>query len=398
MDGPPYNEEMASRGGTGARSSRILLGAVGLVTYTFVGYPALMAILARVRPRPVSSDPGVEPKVSIVVAAYNEEDVIVQRLENLRSCNYPSDHVELIVAADGSDDRTAERAKSVPGTTVLRSPERRGKLAAVARGWEVASGDILVVTDANNVFASETLRELTAPFADPEVGVVTGRKAIDDGSGRPLDRAEGLYWRYESRLKEWETAVGSVPAVAGEILAFRRDAFQMPDAPVLTEDFAQAMLAAVEGWRVVYAPRAISLEHASATVGDEAIRRARLVTGRWQAMLLLLPTMLLKRPFFALQIVSHKGLRPLVPAMLGTAAVSNVAAARRPGWARWLLAGQLALYGAALLGWRNERRGRRNRWLFLPYYFCRMNLATLAGGRNFVRDRRAAQWTKVERG
>ena len=387
-----------SSGGTGVRSSRILLGALGLVAYTFVGYPALMAILARVRPRQALIDREVEPKVSVVVAAYNEEDLIVGRLENVRASDYPGDRIELIVAADGSDDRTADLAEAVPGTIVLRAAERRGKLAAVVRGWEAASGDVLVVTDANNVFAPETLRELTAPFADPNVGVVTGRKAIDDGTGRPLDRAEGLYWRYESRLKEWETTVGSVPAVAGEILAFRRAAFQVPDKPVLTEDFAQAMLAAVDGWRVVYAPRAISLERASATVGDEAIRRARLVTGRWQALLLLLPSLLIRRPFFALQVVSHKALRPLVPGMLATAAMSNVPAARRTGWARWLLAGQIFMYTAAVLGWRNERRGRRNRWLFLPYYFCRMNLATLAGAQNFLRDRRAAEWTKVERG
>src|SRR5581483_12097927 len=154
--------------------------------------------------------------------------VIAGRLENLRASDYPAERLELIVAADGSNDRTVERARSVRGTTVVHRADRRGKLAAIAHAWEVASGDILVVTDANNVFAPDTLRELTAPFADPEVGVVTGRKAIDDGSGRPLDRAESLYWRYESRLKEWETTVGSVPAVAGEILAFRRSAFHVP--------------------------------------------------------------------------------------------------------------------------------------------------------------------------
>jgi poly-beta-1,6-N-acetyl-D-glucosamine synthase len=381
-----------------ASSTRILVGSLGLVAYTFAGYPALMALLSRLRPRPVETSQEVRPKVSIVVAAYNEEDVIVSRLENLRASAYPVELIELIVAADGSQDRTVARAQSVPGTIVLHRPERLGKLAAIGHAWEVASGDILVVTDANNKFAPETLRELTAPFADGEVGVVTGRKAIDDGTGRPLDRAEGVYWRYESKLKEWETTVGSVPAVAGEILAFRRAAFQVPDEPLLTEDFAQAMLAALDGWRVVYAPRALSMESASATVGDEAVRRARLVTGRWQALLMLLPPLLLRRPWFALQLISHKGLRPLVPAMLVTAASSNLVAARQSGWPRWILGGHLAMYIAALLGWRNERRGTRNRWLFLPYYFLRMNLATLAGARNFIRNREAAQWTKVARG
>jgi poly-beta-1,6-N-acetyl-D-glucosamine synthase len=227
--------------------------------------------------------------------------------------------------------------------------------------------------------------------------VTTGRKAIDDGRGRPLDRAEGLYWRYESKLKEWETAVGSVTAVAGEILAFRREAFPVPEKLTLTEDFVQAMLAALDGWRVVYVPTAVSIEPASATVQDEAVRRARLVTGRWQALWMLVPKLLVRRPRFALQVISHKGLRPFVQVMLGAAAVSNVVAARGRRWPKLLGAAQAAFYAAALLGWRNERRGRRNRWLFLPYYFCRMNFAALTGARAFFRDREASYWTKVTR-
>jgi poly-beta-1,6-N-acetyl-D-glucosamine synthase len=136
-----------------ASSTRILVGSLGLVAYTFAGYPALMALLSRLRPRPVETSQEVRPKVSIVVAAYNEEDVIVSRLENLRASAYPVELIELIVAADGSQDRTVARAQSVPGTIVLHRPERLGKLAAIGHAWEVASGDILVVTDANNKFA-----------------------------------------------------------------------------------------------------------------------------------------------------------------------------------------------------------------------------------------------------
>jgi cellulose synthase/poly-beta-1,6-N-acetylglucosamine synthase-like glycosyltransferase len=379
-------------------STRILVGSLGLVAYTFVGYPAVMCAAARLRPRPIRSDASFEPRLTVIVAAWNEEAVIAGKLENLRSLAYPQDLVQIIVAADGSDDATVELANSVDGTVVLHRPERAGKLAAIARAATAATGDIILVSDANNHYSSGALRALVAPFADPEVGVVTGRKQIDDDLGRPLDQAEGLYWRYESKLKEWETAVGSVTAVAGEILAFRREAFHIPERMTLTEDFVQAMVAALDGWRLVYVPEAVSRERASATVEDEAVRRSRIVAGRWQAMRMLLPKLLVRRPKLAIQVISHKGLRPLVPVMLVCAGVSNIPAARSSAWARWLGLGQAAFYGMALLGQRNERLRKENPWLFIPYYFCRMNFAAVRGAGTLLRNEKPTTWEKVNRG
>jgi hypothetical protein len=164
------------------------------------------------------------------------------------------------------------------------------------------------------------------------------------------------------------------------------------------DDFAQAMLAAAAGWRLVYAPRAVSLEIASATIGDEATRRARIVSGRGQALARFLPLVARRNPRFALQVVSHKGLRPLVPWALAAAAVSSVTAARRRRWARAALAAQAAFYGAAAAGLVTERRGRRSRLLYLPYWFCRMNFATLAGLADLARGRHDAVWVRVRRG
>lgn len=381
-----------------ATVGRLFFGSVALILYTFVGYPALVAALARLRPRPLRTVPAFEPKVSLIIAAYDEEEVIAAKLENVRDLDYPDDRLEVIVVADGSSDRTAEVARGFAGVTVLDGAERRGKLAAINRGVARAGGDVLVLSDANNRYTRETIRQLVSPFADPSVGVVTGRKAIDDGDGRPLDRAEGLYWRYESKIKEWQTAVGSVTGVAGEILAFRREAYASPRAGTMNEDFVQALRAALDGWRVVYAPGAVSLERASATIGDEAIRRSRLVTGRWQALRELLPQAVRRDPGLAWQVVSHKGLRPLVPFAMLVAAVSNVGLARTRPWARSSLALQVAFYAAALAGRETERRGRRNRLLYLPYYFCRMNVATLDGVRNFAARRHEAVWAKVRRG
>jgi biofilm PGA synthesis N-glycosyltransferase PgaC len=376
----------------------VLAISVGLTVFALGGYPALIALLARLRPRPVELRADYEPTVSLVVAAYNEQDVIVWRLANIADLDYPADRLEVIVVADGSDDRTAELARSMGDTKVLHRPERRGKRAAIERGVEAATGEILLLTDANNRFTKETIRELVAPFADPLVGVVTGRKAIDDEMGRPLDQAEGLYWQYESRIKAWESAVGSTTGVAGEILAFRREAFQFVKPGTMNEDFVQAMMAAIEGWRVVYAPKAISLERASATIGDEATRRSRLTTGRWQALWMLLPALLRRRPLLALQVISHKGLRPLVPFALIVALLSNAVLAVNHRWAAWLLLAQAAFYTAAMLGWAAEATGRRSKLFYVPYYFCRMHVAALAGFRAFAARRQEAVWAKVRRG
>jgi cellulose synthase/poly-beta-1,6-N-acetylglucosamine synthase-like glycosyltransferase len=369
-----------------------------IVVYTFAGYPALIGLAARLRPRPVQTDPAYLPQVTMIIAAHNEQDVIEQKLIDTLRLDYPADRLAVVVISDGSDDATPERARGIAGVTVLHEPERRGKLVAMNRAFDATDGDVVVFSDANNRYSATALRELVAPFADPTVGVVTGRKAIDDGSGRALDHAEGLYWRYESQIKTWESAVGSVTAAAGEILAFRRTAYQRPEPGMLTEDFVQVMLAAGAGWRVVYAPAAVSLERASATIEDEAVRRSRLVAGRWQATWRVLPRLALRRPRLAWQIASHKAARPLIPWALVAVAGSTTALMPRRSWARWFAAAQGAFYAAALAGWHAERRERRNRWSYLPYYFCRMNLAALAGLRTFLTRDGGGLWERVSRG
>lgn len=377
---------------------RLLAGSLGLVAYVFAGYPALMGLLARLRPRPVLGDPDHRPTLSLVVVAHNEVAVIEEKLRNSAELDYPADRLELIVVADGSDDGTPERVREIPGVRLLFEPERRGKLTAMNRAARQARHEIIVFSDANNLYSRDALLELVVPFADPVVGVVTGRKAIADDTGRPLDETESLYWRYESQIKAWENAAGSVTGVAGEILAFRREAFPELETGTMNDDFVQAMTAAAHGWRVAYAPRAISLERASASIEDEAVRRARLVTGRLQAMGKVLPALVARDPRLAWQVVSHKGMRPLVPGFLLVALLSSGTTARRSRGGRAIVAGQIAFVAAALAGWRGERTGQRHRLTYLPFYFVRMNVATTRGIRDFVTGRRESVWQRVERG
>lgn len=375
----------------------VFVTSLGIVVYTLLGYPLIVAAIARLRPRAVRSDATFVPRVSLIIAAHNEAAVIESKLANTAALDYPADRLEIIVVADGCDDDTVARARAFPGTKVLFEPERRGKLAAITRAAGQATGDVLVFSDANNHYSRRALRDLVAPLADGAVGVVSGRKEIVGGRERSLDSAEGLYWRYESKLKEWESAAGSSAAVAGEILAFRREALYSLPGGMLTEDFAHAMTAAARGWRVIYAPAAVSVERASATIEDEATRRARLVAGACQTVLWLLPGLVVRQPRLAWQVVSHKGMRPLVPGALLALGTSSLWLARGQRPARAVAAAQIAFYLCAALGRRDEARGRHRRWTYLPYYFCRMNGASVTGLATLGLRRLDPVWTRVPR-
>lgn len=359
----------------------IFWASVTIILYTFFGYPLILAVWAKLRPRPVRASREHTPSVSLIIAAYNEEDLIAAKIANSFALDYPHELLEVIVAADGSSDRTAEVAARDPRVKVVYTPERSGKMAALNRAIAAATGEIVVCSDANNYYPPQTLRAIVAPFADPEVGMATGRKQIADAEGRPLDKSEGLYWRYERLIMTWESKVGSVAAAVGEIMALRRSVFRpLTSGTVVNDDFVLAMTIALDGWRVAYAPEALSLEPASATLGDEAKRRARMVSGRMWALWSLLPSLARRRPQLAWKVFSHKALRPVVPMAMIAAALSSLPLAPGNTLMILLAAAQGAFYGAAALGWQQDRRGgRRSKLLYLPYYFCRVNLAQLQG-------------------
>jgi biofilm PGA synthesis N-glycosyltransferase PgaC len=378
---------------------KLFLSSVALIAYTLAGYPLIVAVWARLRPRPVAADSSFTPSVSLIIAAYNEADCIRQKLDNCSSLDYPDDRLEIIVVTDGSDDGTDRIASPHPDprVRVLHRPERLGKTAALNRAVSHASGGILVFSDANNLYRPETIRALAAPFSDSTVGAVTGRKTIG-GSETDLDRTEGMYWRYEAKIVFWEGQIGSATGVAGEVLAVRRDAFVPPPEDIINDDTMIALSAASDGWRIAYAPTAVSIETASATVADEMVRRSRIFAGTYQALSRLLPTLVRSQPRLAWQLVSHKGLRLSIPFAMATALASNLALARRAQWIGLLALAQTLFYGAAVWGWRRERSGRPAGFTHFPYYFCQANVAALRGFAAFAGRRAHRPWAKARRG
>lgn len=382
--------------------------AVALVAYTYVGYPALVYGLSRLRRRSAFPEP-FTPPLTVVIAAWNEEAVIGDKLEQTLALGYPADLLQVIVAADGSDDGTAGIASRFAdrGVLVLHRPERAGKLAAITRAVEHATGEVIVFSDANNRYEPGALHAMALPFTDPTVGIVSGRKVVVEDDG--LGYSEGLYWRYESAIKEWESRFGCCLGVNGEIIAIRRDLFTAPPPGVINDDSWMARLVLRLGLRIVYAKEAVSVERVSARAADEIERRTRMFAGQWQTWGRLASEVPWRRPVVTWQLFSHKLLRPLLPLWMSTAAVAGVLALIFPGtgtgfgallrlappWNWALFAAQIAFYGLALAGARLT--GPIGKVAFVPRFLLNANWASLRGLARHLSGGQTPLWEKVAR-
>jgi cellulose synthase/poly-beta-1,6-N-acetylglucosamine synthase-like glycosyltransferase len=380
------------------------------IIYTYIGYPFLLGLFARLRP-PKTAYPPYEPFITLLIAAYNEESIITQKLENSLLLDYPREKLQIIVAADGSNDKTVDLVKQFVdrGVELSYSPERRGKMVAINRAMEFARGDVVVFSDANNMYESETLKLLSAPFVDKEVGAVSGAKSILKGDGA-LGDSEGAYWKYESWIKKQETRLGCTTGVSGEVWAIRRALFERPPAAIINDDFYMAMRIIKKGYRMVYVPEARSIERISLTAQDEVTRRTRIVAGRYQAISLAGELVPFNWPLVAWQVISHKFMRPLVPlGMIGVFVCNALLIIWEPfagnfaflrlasPWNLIFMGLQLAFYLLAGIGSMLPSRHKLSRLFYLPTFLVNSNLAALYGLLRYMRGGQSTLWTKVRR-
>jgi cellulose synthase/poly-beta-1,6-N-acetylglucosamine synthase-like glycosyltransferase len=383
----------------------VFWASVSLVLYVYAGYPVLVTLAALTRPAPRWPE-GPLPKVTLMIAAYNEEAVIEAKLQRVLDLDYPPDLLQVVVAADGSDDRTVAIARTFEdrGVEVLHGPERRGKMAAINRAMAAATGDIVVFSDANNTFAPDAITRLVAPYTDDRVGVTVGYKTVGGASG--LGFSEGAYWRYESHIRRMETRLGCTVGVNGEICSIRRDLFRPAPDGTINDDQWMAHMVIRSGSNVVFCPDAISYEEISATPEEETERRSRMVAGQYQVFARAHREIPWRRPLVAWMLVSHKLLRPLVPfGMIGAvvAAALAVAVGVEDGGV-WALAGgwgiaaaisQAAFYGVAFAGRRLE--GTLGRIAYVPRFLVDSNLAALRGLWRHLTGSQSAIWVRADR-
>jgi cellulose synthase/poly-beta-1,6-N-acetylglucosamine synthase-like glycosyltransferase len=320
-----------------------------LLAWTHLVYPLVTRAVARARVRPVRQG-GAQPRVAIIIAAYNEETVIERRLENLLALDYPPELVEIIVASDASSDRTDELVEAVaarePRVRLLRAT-RGGKVAAQNLAVAQVDAEIVAFSDANATWAAPALRKLVRNFSDEDVAYVCGQLRIEDSDGR---NKEGTYWRYELQLRASESALGSVTGGNGSIYAVRRADYVDVD-PRFGHDLAFPYLLEQRGRRAVYDPEAIAMEKATPTNEDEYRRKVRMFEHCW--LIVGRGKMLRKqRPGYLLALFSHRHLRYASGLLHLVLLGSNVAILALGGhWIYWVaLGGQLALVAAALAG------------------------------------------------
>jgi cellulose synthase/poly-beta-1,6-N-acetylglucosamine synthase-like glycosyltransferase len=331
--------------------------SAGLLVYTHAGYPLVLAALTRLRrptgrfrgsgpSRDSSSGNDELPTVSLIVPAYDEEEVIAAKVANALALDYPRERLQLIVASDGSSDATAERARAAGATLVLELPPG-GKVAALNAAAEQAAGEILAFSDANSVWSRDALRRLVAPFEDPAAGYVCGQVRFLDAGG---DNLEGAYWRYEMAVREMESELGGITAGNGAIYAVRRDAY-LPLAASGSHDLSFPFELAKRRRRSLYAPGARAEEKMVPTMEGEFARKRRMMVGLWD--IVVGEGMLSPRgysPLFAFEIFSHRVLRYLSPLLHLLVFLANLLLLGG-GWVYDLaFALQLALITAALLG------------------------------------------------
>ncbi|MDQ4140960.1 MAG: glycosyltransferase family 2 protein [Bacteroidota bacterium] len=383
--------------------------SLSILIYSYLGYGLVLFGLVKVKrafkPNPpfYSESQETLPEVTILVAAYNEEDYITEKIENTLSLQYPADKLKLIIVTDGSSDRTPELVKRYPSATLLHQPERKGKIAAVERAMPYVKTEIVVFTDANTMLNQEAILKIVRHYQDEKVGAVAGEKRIlvkekDAAHGA----GEGIYWKYESVLKKWDSELYSVVGAAGELFSIRKNLFEPVPHDTLIEDFYMTLRIAQKGYKVRYEPEAYALEGPSASVREELKRKIRIAAGGIQAVVRLRSLLNVARyGLLSFQYISHRVLRwTLAPVALLLLLISNIALAFQVHslFFQTILFLQLSFYLAAILGRICETQQLKVKAFFVPYYFLIMNYAVYLGFARFIKGSQTVLWEKAKRG
>ena len=380
-----------------------------IVFYTYLGYGILLYLIIRIKrlvkgrpvPTPMPSDEEL-PTMTLMICAYNEQDVVAEKMENTRALDYPKDKFRVMWVTDGSNDRTNELLAAYPEVDIVYSPERRGKTAALKHGLREIKTQYVAFTDANTMINSGAMKEIARLFMDKTVGCVSGEKRVAARKeGEMAAEGEGLYWRYESTLKKWDSELYSTMGAAGELYAM--DPKLCRDVPdnALLDDFMMSMYVVDEGHRIAYAPDAYALEYGSADIHEESKRKRRIAAGGlqsiWWLRKMLNP---FRQPLVAFQYISHRVLRWSVTpiAMILLLIINAVLVVMGAGcFFTIMLIMQLLFYLAALLGYILSERGHRNKLLYTAYYFVFMNLNVFRGMVYLRSHRNSGAWEKAKR-
>jgi cellulose synthase/poly-beta-1,6-N-acetylglucosamine synthase-like glycosyltransferase len=379
---------------------------LGIVFYTYLGYGIVLFLMIRIKriftkKKLVVLTNNELPDVTLLIAAYNEQDYVKAKVENTLQLNYPAEKLHQIWVTDGSNDETPERLKAYSMIEVLHRPERSGKIAAMNRGIKFVKTPIVIFSDANTLLGKDSIMRIAQMFADPKVGCVSGEKRIFNANEEAASAAgEGIYWKYESTLKRWDAELYSAVGAAGELFAIRTELFNEVEPDTLLDDFIISLRVAMKGYKIDYDPEAYAIETASANVKEELKRKIRIAAGGIQSVIRLYPLLnIFKYGILSFQYISHRVLRwTVTPVSLLLILLINVILAPYSNLYLILLGLQLLFYISALLGWFLENRKMKVKLLFVPYYFFIMNYAVFMGFGRYIKKSQSVNWERAKRG
>lgn len=382
-----------------------------LVLYTYVGYGVILFIILKIK-RLFSSNstepslPSNEqqlPPVTLMICAYNEQDIIEEKMANIAQLNYPQDKLTVMWVIDGSTDRSFEKLQSYPNVKIVFQPERMGKAAAIKHGLENNDAEYVIFTDANTMLNADAIREIVRQFLKDNVSCVSGEKRVAARHyGQVASEGEGLYWKYESTLKRWDSELYSAMGAAGELFAVKMSDYHEAPSNALLDDFMISMLMVKDGHRIAYTHQAYAVEYGSADMTEESKRKRRIAAGGLQSIWWLRSLMNpFAHPKVAFQFISHRVLRwSLTPiAMLLLIPTNIILTVCRAGIIYDLTAiAQMLFYTAAIAGWWMAQKGRKHRLLYTPYYFLFMNINVFKGFFYLTGHNNSGMWEKAKRG
>ena len=379
----------------------LFLVCLAVVLYNYAGYAVIARLITpRLKALPEPADEDL-PGVSYIVAAYNEEDCIGEKIANCLELDYPKDKIEFLFISDGSTDRTESIVLSHPAIRSLHRPQRQGKSAALNRAVGEATKDILICSDANTVLNRDAIRMIVRHYQDPTIGGVAGEKKVLTSTGKDeVGQAEGLYWKYESFLKKVDAACYSVVGAAGELFSYRRALYEPIASNVILDDFISSMKVTQRGYRIAYEPGACAMELPSFSITDEQKRKVRIAAGGFQSIGMLKGLLAFWRhPRLSFLYISHRVLRWAVsPFCLIGAFLANGMLVLEGAGLLYLaiFIGQCCFYAlAALAALRPSLR--RIKPVKLAYYFVFMNYCAILGFFRFLKGNQSAAWEKSRR-
>jgi cellulose synthase/poly-beta-1,6-N-acetylglucosamine synthase-like glycosyltransferase len=382
---------------------------IGVVLYTYLGYTLILIFLNEVKKLFKTHKGSVitneeYPEITLLIAAYNEAEIVKQKMENSLALLYPEDKLKIMWITDGSDDATPEILAKYPGIQVLHNPGREGKTAALNRAIKYVNTPLVVFCDANTMLAPESLNYLIQFFSDPKVGCVAGAKHIaKNTSDVAAGAGEGAYWRYESFIKNLESDFFTTLGAAGELYAIRTALYEPIDPDIIIDDFAISLKIACKGYLIKYAKSAFAVEAPSMNIREELKRKIRIASGGIQIFLRMTSLLnVFRYGFLSIEYVSHKVLRwIIVPWTIPLLFLFNLFICYTESWIlpfyNLIFGIQILFYSMVLLGALFEKHATRFKFFFLPYYLVIMNYAQIAGLFRYLHGKHTVVWEKAKR-